>query len=740
MPKTVELSLRGMHCASCSQLIELALRKTKGVASASVNVATERAHVEYDESEVDVATLEAAVQKIGYGAKELKAGGADAERDERNKDMAATKRKFLVALALSIPVVILSMGMYLVPAIEEIPGRAWLQFALTTPVMFWCGWQFFTGFWGALRARTANMDSLIAIGTGAAYLYSLFVTFGLVEGELYFEIAAILIMFVLLGKWLEARAKGKASEAIRSLLQLQAKTAIVVRDGQDVEVPIEQVVAGDVVRVKPGQKVPVDGKVLDGHSSVDESMVTGESLPVEKQTGDVVIGSTINGSGSFTFTAMKVGSETLLAGIIKLVEQAQASKAPIQRFADRVSAYFVPAVIAISLITFISWFFLGQATFVESLLKFVAVLVIACPCALGLATPTAIITGTGLGAQKGILIKGGEALEAARKIDVVVFDKTGTLTHGKPVVTDVVVVGKSASQQDSESARATILRLAAAVEQRSEHPLAAAIVNAAKEKKFNLPEPQDFQSITGKGVSATVDSHTLLLGNRLLMSDAKVSLGDHEREVEQLESQGKTAMLVAADGTFAGIIAVADTVKQTSKQAVEALAKIGIHSIMITGDNERTAKAIAQQVGIQEVRAQVLPQDKSAAVKDLQTSGKRVAFVGDGINDAPALAQAELGIAIGSGTDVALETGQIVLVRDDLMDVVRAITLARRTFRKIVQNLFWALFYNVAGIPIAAGVFVGIGLTLRPELAGLAMALSSVSVVSNSLLLKRVKL
>ena len=351
-----------------------------------------------------------------------------------------------------------------------------------------------------------------------------------------------------------------------------------------------------------------------------------------------------------------------------------------------------------------------------------AVLVIACPCALGLATPTAIITGTGLGAQKGILIKGGEALEAARKIDVVVFDKTGTLTHGKPVVTDVVVVGKSASQQDSESARATILRLAAAVEQRSEHPLAAAIVNAAKEKKFNLPEPQDFQSITGKGVSATVDSHTLLLGNRLLMSDAKVSLGDHEREVEQLESQGKTAMLVAADGTFAGIIAVADTVKQTSKQAVEALAKIGIHSIMITGDNERTAKAIAQQVGIQEVRAQVLPQDKSAAVKDLQTSGKRVAFVGDGINDAPALAQAELGIAIGSGTDVALETGQIVLVRDDLMDVVRAITLARRTFRKIVQNLFWALFYNVAGIPIAAGVFVGIGLTLRPELAGLAMA------------------
>lgn len=515
-------------------------------------------------------------------------------------------------------------------------------------------------------------------------------------------------------------------------MQLQAKTAIVVRNGQEMEIPIEQVVAGDVVRVKPGQKVPVDGKVLDGHSSVDESMVTGESLPVEKQAGATVIGSTINGSGSFTFTATNVGSETLLAGIIKLVEQAQASKAPIQRFADRVSAYFVPTVITIALITFMSWFFLGHATFVESLLKFVAVLVIACPCALGLATPTAIITGTGLGAQKGILIKGGEALEAARKIDVVVFDKTGTLTHGKPVVTDVVSFN-SALAQDA------LLQLGAAVEQRSEHPLAAAIVNTVKEKKLVLPDPQDFQSISGKGVSAMVDGKKLLLGNRALMEDTHVNLRNHGSDIENLEHQGKTAMLVAVDGTFAGIIAVADTVKPTSKQAIEALTKIGIHSVMITGDNERTAKAIANQVGIQEVRAQVLPQDKSATVKVLQASGKRVAFVGDGVNDAPALAQAELGIAIGSGTDVALETGQIVLVRDDLMDVVRAITLARKTFRKIVQNLFWALAYNVAGIPIAAGVFAGIGLTLRPELAGLAMALSSVSVVSNSLLLRRTR-
>lgn len=722
-----------MHCASCSQLIELTLRKTKGVQSASVNVATERAHVEFDETAVDVPTLEAAVKKVGYGAQELKAGGADAERVERDKDMAATKQKFFIALVLSIPVVILSMGMYVWEGIEDVPYRSWLQLVLTTPVMFWCGWQFFTGFWGALRARTANMDSLIAIGTGAAFLYSVFVTLGVIEGELYFEIAAILIMFVLLGKWLEARAKGKASEAIRSLMQLQAKTAIVVRNGQDVEVPIVQVVAGDVVCVKPGQKVPVDGMVLDGHSSVDESMVTGESLPVEKQVGDAVIGSTINMSGSFTFTATKVGSETLLAGIIKLVEQAQVSKAPIQRFADRVSVYFVPSVIAIALITFIAWYFLAGEPFVESLLKFVAVLVIACPCALGLATPTAIITGTGLGAQKGILIKGGEALEAARKIDVVVFDKTGTLTHGKPVVTDVASFDPTLTQN-------ALLTLGAAVEQRSEHPLAAAIVNAAKEKNLGLPELQDFQSITGKGVSAVVDGKKLLLGNRALMAGAKVSFGGHENKVEALEHQGKTAMLVGIDGVFAGIIAVADTVKPTSKQAVKALAKIGIHSVMITGDNEHTAKAIAQQVGIQEVRAQVLPKDKSAAVRDLQENGKHVAFVGDGINDAPALAQAELGIAIGSGTDVALETGQIVLVRDDLMDVVRSITLARRTFRKIVQNLFWALFYNVAGIPIAAGVFAGIGLSLRPELAGLAMALSSVSVVGNSLLLKRIRL
>jgi P-type Cu+ transporter len=730
---TCDLSLKGMHCSSCSQLIELALRKTKGVQSASVNVATERVHVEYDEHAVDVPTLEAAVKKIGYGAKELQAGGADAERDERNKDMAATKRKFFIALLLTIPVAILSMGMYVWKGIENVPYRSWLQLLLTIPVMFWCGWQFFTGFWGALRARTANMDSLIAIGTGAAFLYSVLVTFGLVDADLYFEIAAILITFVLLGKWLEARAKGKASEAIRSLMQLQAKTAIVVRDGQDVEVPIEQVVSGDVVRVKPGQKVPVDGKVLDGHSSVDESMVTGESLPVEKQASDAVIGSTINGSGSFTFTATKVGSETLLAGIIKLVEQAQASKAPIQRFADRVSAYFVPTVIAIALITFVSWYFLDQATFVESLLKFVAVLVIACPCALGLATPTAIITGTGLGAQKGILIKGGEALEAARKIDVVVFDKTGTLTHGKPVVTDVISFTE-------ELTKDALLKLGAAVEQRSEHPLAAAMVQSAKEKQLALVEPQNFQSVTGKGVSAVVGGKTLLLGNRSFFDDSHVAYSNHREAIEQLEHQGKTAMLIAMDGELAGVIAVADTLKPSAKPTIAALVKLGIQPAMVTGDNERTAKAIAQQVGIQEVRAQVLPKDKSAAVKDLQASGKRVAFVGDGINDAPALAQAELGIAIGSGTDVALETGQIVLVRDDLMDVVRAIALARKTFRKIVQNLFWALAYNVAGIPIAAGVFAGVGLTLRPELAGLAMALSSVSVVSNSLLLKRVRL
>lgn len=724
-----------MHCASCSQLIEMTLKKTPGVRIASVNVSTERAQVEYDPEVVNETTLAEEVRRIGYGAEKFEPGDSDSrdrESQQRNQEIQKVKKKFIFSLVLSIPLLVISMGMLVIPAIENLPGRAWWQLLLAGPVEFYAGWQFFKGFWGALRARTANMDSLIAIGTSAAFVYSLLVTLGLVEGELYYEIAAILITFVLLGKWLEAKAKGKASEAIRALAKLQAKSAIVIKDGEEIEVPIESVQVGDLLRVKPGQKIPVDGVITDGHSSVDESMVTGESLPVEKQAGDAVIGSTINATGSFIFRATKVGSETLLAGIIKLVEQAQASKAPIQRFADKVSAYFVPSVIALALITFISWYFLIGQSFVPSLLAFIAVLVIACPCALGLATPTAIITGTGLGASQGILIKGGEALEAARKIDIVVFDKTGTLTVGKPSVTDILSISPDYDKNQ-------ILGIAAAIEKHSEHPLAEAIVTAAKNLKLDPPEVADFKSLTGKGVEAKINNEKIVFGNRALMVQENLATENFEIEISAIENQGKTVMFLGIGNKLVGAVGVADTVKPSTQAAISALKKINIQTMMITGDNQKTAQAIAKQVGIEDFRAEILPQNKADEVKKLQAKNMKVSFVGDGINDAPALAQADLGIAMGAGTDVALEAGQIVLVRGDLRDVIKALQLSQATFRKIIQNLFWALFYNIIGIPIAAGVFAFAGLTLRPEFAGLAMALSSVSVVGNSLLLKRFK-
>lgn len=752
-----------MHCASCAQLIERGLKRVSGVQQANANYGTERAHVVYDPSIANVDTLVKGVKAVGYGAKELKddADSRKTEEERRQKEISKVRMKFWISVILAVPVLVLSMGMRLVPAIEEIPYRGWLQFIFATPIQFWAGWQFYRGFWGALKARTANMDSLIAIGTTAAYLYSLVVVLGMVEGEVYFEIGSILIAFVLLGKWLEARAKGKTGEAIKALMGLAPKTAIVIRSGQETEISLEQVVVGDRVRVKPGSKIPVDGVVETGNSSVDESMVTGESIPVEKNPGDAVIGGTINKHGSFIFSASKVGKDTLLAGIIKLVEDAQASKAPIQRFADRVSAYFVPAVIAIALITFISWYFIASQPFVPSLLAFVAVLVIACPCALGLATPTAIITGTGLGASRGILIKGGEALEAARKIDVVVFDKTGTLTLGKPVVTDVVSFPEGerantffAHNVPGSDPEHLLIQLAASVEAASEHPLAEAIVSAAKERKIALIETRRFSALPGKGVEADLalapgvsGSVKIILGNRAMMSGAGVTLGDTEDTLVRLETEGKTAMLVATIGDafqsmnpLIGIVAVADTAKPSARQAISELKKQHIEVAMITGDNRRTGEAVARELGIERILAEVMPQDKANEVKKLQAEGKKVAFVGDGINDAPALASADLGVAIGSGTDVALETGQIVLVKNDLMDVVRAIKLSRKTFNKIVQNLFWALAYNVAGIPVAAGVFFPLfGWQLRPEIAGAAMALSSVSVVTNSLLLKRWK-
>ncbi|MFH1235620.1 MAG: heavy metal translocating P-type ATPase [Parcubacteria group bacterium] len=732
--QNVMLSVSGMHCASCAQLIERGLKRVSGVQQTSVNYGTERAHVVYDSSITNISALVKGVEAVGYGAKELKENdeSRQSEEESRRNEIRKLKSKFAISVALSLPVLVLSMGMRVFPVIESVPYREWLQFLFATPIQFWAGWQFYRGFWGALKARTANMDSLIAIGTSTAYLYSIIVVLGLVAGEVYFEIGSILIAFVLLGKWLEARAKGKTGEAIKKLMGLAPKTAIVVRGNSEIEISLNDVVVGDRIRVKPGTKIPVDGVVEEGASSVDESMVTGESIPTEKIVGSVVIGGTINKYGTFIFKVTKVGKDTLLAGIIKLVEDAQASKAPIQRFADRVSAYFVPAVIAIALITFIAWYFLALQPFVPSLLAFVAVLVIACPCALGLATPTAIITGTGIGASKGILIKGGEALEAARRIDIVMFDKTGTLTNGKPVVTNIV----TAYGVDKH----TLLMRAASVEERSEHPLAEAIATRAAQDALTLSEVEYFSAVPGHGVIGNIDGQRVMLGNRRLFDREHIDIMQFDADLERLEHEGKTVMIIGIGNVAAGLIAVADTVKDNASDAIRSLEKLGIHTAMITGDNQRTANAVAKQIGITYILSEVLPEDKANEVKKLQGRGKRVAFVGDGINDAPALATADLGIAIGSGTDVALETGQIVLVKNDLRDVVHAITLSRRTFRKIVQNLFWALIYNVAGIPIAAGIFYPIfGWQLRPEIAGAAMALSSVSVVANSLLLKRWK-
>ena len=592
-------------------------------------------------------------------------------------------------------------------------------------VQFYIGWRFYRGTYYALKNKTANMDSLIAVGTSAAYFYSLATTF-LIPGEVFYETSSLLITFVILGKWLEVRAKGKAGEAIKKLMGLRAKTARVVKNGQEIDVSLDEVKVGDIIIVKPGEKIPVDGEVLSGHSSVDESMVSGESIPLEKTTGDLVIGATINKVGSFKFRATKVGKDTILSQIIKIVEEAQSQKAPIQKFADKVSSVFVPAVIVIALITFISWYFLLLSPFVSALMAFTAVLVIACPCALGLATPTAIIVGTGKGAENGLLIKGGESLEIANKIKIVVFDKTGTLTKGQPEVTDFITY---IFKEDE------LLLSVASLENVSEHPLAEAIVKYAKSKNLNFLEPTDFKSLSGQGVSGLINNQEILIGTDKLMQNNDLAITNEIKNTKsQLENGGKTVMIVAVAGQIAGLIAVADTVKETSVEAIKNLQRLNIKTIMITGDNQKTAQAIAKKVGIDEVLSEVLPEDKAKKIKELQVGGLKVAMAGDGINDAPALAQADLGIAMGGGTDVAIETGGIILIKNDLRDVFKAIKLSKQTMSKIKQNMFWALFYNSVGIPIAA-----LGL-LRAEFAGLAMALSSVSVVVNSILLKRKKL
>ncbi len=741
-----DILIGGMHCTSCARLIETRLSAADGVKEARVNFAAEKARVVYDPGLTGESAIVERIREAGYRAEPIRQAGAGAADRQRASEENAWRNRFAAGLVLSLPM----LYFMFLDFFAFLPGRSFLppwagliSFALALPVQFVIGAGFYKGMWSSLRMKTFNMDSLIAIGTSTAFVYSAFnyVSYALANNslsglggakipDLYFETASFLITFVTLGKWLESKAKGRTSEAVKKLMGLRAKTARVVRGGRMLDVPVEEVVAGDVIVVRPGEKIPVDGEVVKGSSAVDESMLTGESLPVEKKEGDTVFGATVNRSGGFEFRATKVGSETVLAQIIRLIEEAQGSRAPIQTFADRVSAWFVPAVIGLALLTFAVWYLPLHAPLSFALMAFTAVIVIACPCALGLATPTAIMVATGRAAEQGILIKGGEPLEAACRIKAVVFDKTGTLTKGKPEVTDVVGLALA----DEEK----IVEIAASLEARSEHPLAEAICRYAEEEKIDTADTADFKAIPGHGVQGKVDGRICYFGNRRLMTDILgLETSALDRKLRRLEESGKTAMILADEKEILGIVAVADTIKETTPAAVAALRKLGLEVFMITGDNERTAKAIARQAGIDHVLAEVLPEDKAGEVKRLQGAGVRVAMVGDGINDAPALAQADLGIAMGSGTDVAMEAGGVVLMKSDPADVVTAIKLSRAAIGKVRQNMFFSLFYNVIGIPIAARVFAAWGLILKPELAGLAMAFSSVSVVLNSLLLRR---
>ena len=724
--KKITVLISGMHCAACAQKIESSVKKINGVKYSNVNIATERATIEFNEKIASERKITNVIKGLGYSV--IKENLVDKEKEHREKEIWNLKKLFIASVILTVPIFIISMPLMWLGI--TIPYESLILLLLATPVQFIVGFRFYKGAFSALRARTTSMDTLVALGTSAAYFYSLAViALPSLGDSVYFETSAVLITFIIFGKWMEAVTKGKASEAIKKLMGLQPKIATVIRRGKEIQVLIKDVRVGDIVLVRPGQKIPVDGKVVEGYSSVNESMITGESIPVEKRKGDTVIGGTINKHGSFRFRATKVGSETVLSQIVKLVEDAQGSKAPIQMLADKVSSYFVPAVVLIAVSSFFFWYLSGQ-TFVFSLSIFIAVLIIACPCALGLATPTAVIVGTGKAAENGILIKSAEALENVHKVNTIVFDKTGTLTTGKPVVTDIISIGKIGKKD--------ILRYAAIAEKNSEHPLAEAIINRAKKSNIKVPDPKSFRAIPGQGIKASFGKK-ILFGNRMLMKKNRVKVNDEDK-IESLEGQGKTVMILALNGKAVGLIAVADTLNRFSSKAVRRLQKMRKRVVMLTGDNKRTAIAIARQLGIRTVLAEVLPEDKEKEIRRLQSYRRVVAMVGDGINDAPALARADVGIAIGAGTDIALETGQIVLIKNDISDVVTAIDLSNYTVRKIRQNLFWAFFYNSIGIPIAAGILYPLfGFLLNPMVAGAAMAFSSVSVVSNSLLMKRYK-
>ncbi len=730
-PGKVELRVTGMSCAACSARIDKKLNSLPGVHQAGVNLATEKATIDYDPAQMTVDQLIEAVTSIGYGAERIEASLQDKGEEMRNKELKNLKLSLTVSALLSAPL-LLAMILSLLGmdnSLTHLLHNEYFQLILATPVQFIIGSRFYKHAYSALRSKSTNMDVLVAMGTSAAYFYSLYNVFfqaprpGMIMAkDLYFEASAVIITLILLGKFFEAKAKGRTSEAIKKLMGLQAKTARVIRNNEEKDIPIEEVQIGDIVIVRPGEKVPVDGKIIEGYSAVDESMLTGESLPVEKQPGDLIIGATINKHGTFKFSATKIGKDTALSQIIRLVEDAQGSKAPIQKIADQVSGIFVPTVILIAFVTFVVWL-LVTGSFNSALISAISVLVIACPCSLGLATPTAIMVGTGKGAESGILIKGGEHLERAYKINAVVLDKTGTITKGKPEVTDVITLG-GLEEKD-------LLKIAAVAEKPSEHPLGSAITEKGKETFGTLPDPDQFETLPGRGIKALVGQHTVYIGTRKLMQEQSVTIDHAEESLARLESSGKTGMLVSVDQSLAGILAVADTLKAESTDAIKELQAMGIDVYMLTGDNQRTAEAIAAQVGISHVIAEVLPEHKAEKVEQLQRQGKVVSMVGDGINDAPALATADIGMAIGTGTDVAIEAADITLMRGDLRTIPAAIRLSRRTMRKIKQNLFWAFIYNIIGIPIAC-----LGL-LNPVIAGGAMAFSSVSVVTNSLLLKR---